>query len=344
MTPPPCLAGAMFHWMVAILLFISITVVVPVPLNMFKKTLIWARGIKYMALSKDLPKTCKETNFIPVGASTSGGRTRTVRVIFVRHGQSVWNSLFNSFGAMWPVRLISSLLKETWLFFTNPLDSLIFDSPLSPKGVSEAEGLSGFVKACPPSAIPHDTSNSLIICSNLRRAMATAAIGLAPRTAVTGERIVIDSCLQEGSRNVDALGLNNEKRKLVDTPIYRWKTALEQSTVFDPAFNDGNKSVKSNVNIRMTDFVRKVFGGGVGGGYAPPGKTNSDLTTIVVVGHSGYIRSFFRRFLPASSTHISKKCKLQTAGAVAFDLVMNTQSNEVYVEESTITLLHREFK
>ena len=334
----------MFHWMVVLLLLVSVSVVVPVPLNIIKKALTWARGLKYMALSKDLPKTCKETNFIAVGGKSTGGTTRVVRIVFIRHGQSVWNSLFNSFGPMWPVRVLSAMLTEAWFFLTNPLDSLIFDSPLSTKGVSEAEDLRQFVKGCSPKAIPHDTSNSLVICSNLRRAMATAAIGLGPRTGVTGERIVVDSCLQEGSRNVDALALNNEKSKLVSTPIYKWKTALEQSTVFDPAFNDGNKSVKSNVNIRMTDFVRRVFGGGPNGGYSPVGKTNADLTTLVVVGHSGYIRSFFRRFLPASSTHISKKCKLQTAGAVTFDLVMNTQTHEVYVDEATVTLLHREFK
>ena len=50
--------------------------------------------------------------------------------------------------------------------------------------------------------------SSVLTCSNLRRAMATAAGALSWRLAETGERIKMLSCTQEISRNVDTISIS----------------------------------------------------------------------------------------------------------------------------------------
>lgn len=52
------------------------------------------------------------------------------------------------------------------------------------------------------------TAGSIIISSNLRRALSTVAIGLKSRLQRTGERIVIHSTCQEISRNIDCMALS----------------------------------------------------------------------------------------------------------------------------------------
>lgn len=325
---------------------VACTVIIPVPLNIYKKGIIWAKGLKYTIVSKDLPKKFTGTNHIKMAIEppkTKGGK-RVVRLIFVRHGQSVWNSVVNSFGIMWPWRVVRTLFLETLYWLTDPWNSLLIDTPLSAKGVKEAGGLCAFVRGCNPADIPHDTKSSLIVCSNLRRAMATAAIGLGPRTKVTGERIIVDSTLQEGSRNIDAQSLNCFEQRLISSPVHIWKTAKEQSCVFDPKFNQGNKKLSSTVFTRMDDFVRHVFGGSQNGGYVPSsGGTNADVDTIIVVGHSGWFKSFFLRFLPETSTHVGRKKKMETSACVAVDLVRDEATGLVYIEESSIKPLFKGF-
>lgn len=320
--------------------------IVNVPLYTARRLIYWINAMKYTILSKDLPKKFAGTNYVKMEAPPpqSQGGKRVVRLIFVRHGQSCWNSVVNSFGIMWPYRVIRTILFETYYMLTDPWNSLLIDTPLSAKGVKEAGELCAFIRNVKATEIPHDAKDSLIVCSNLRRAMATAAIGLAPRTKVTGERIIIDSSLQEGSRNIDAQCFNTFKQKLISSPVHIWKTALAQSAVFDPKFNMGNKSNTSTVYLRMDDFVRHVFGGSQDGGYVPSaGGTNADVRTVVVVGHSGWFRSFFRRFLPESSTHISKIKKLETSACICVELIRDEATGLVYIEETSIRPIFKNF-
>eukprot|EP00758_Cryptobia_borreli_P009432 Tbor_TRINITY_DN5479_c0_g1::TRINITY_DN5479_c0_g1_i2::g.24710::m.24710 len=335
----------MFEFVILGLLIAVIISIVPIHYNVINKSCKWISGIKYMIFAKDLPKFTG-TNYIKMDCKPPkrDGSNRIIRVIFVRHGQSVWNSLFNKFGIMWPLRIIRSCVLETVHFLFHPYESLLIDSPLSVTGVKEATELSKWVSNCRSDQLPHDCSSSIIVCSNLRRAMATAAIGLSHRTKVTNERIVIDSALQEGSRNVDAQAFNVNVKKLVSSSVYKWETAIEQSKVFDPKHNYGNKTTDSTVYTRMDDFVKRVFGGHKDGSYVPAsGGENSNLDTIICVGHSGFIRCFFRRFLPEQSAHVSKTKKLQTAGVVSFDLVRNDTTGEVFIPEDSIKPLYRNF-
>lgn len=123
-----------------------------------------------------------------------------------RHGESDWNEVFNrGFGPSFPMRLLMAILRELRLAETP--DSVFIDSGLSPLGMQQARELMTFLEG---SADPTDNAgmhallrgdgraqeDSVVMSSNLRRALATAAIGLQRRLHLTGERVLIVSDLQ----------------------------------------------------------------------------------------------------------------------------------------------------
>jgi broad specificity phosphatase PhoE len=341
----------MFLWMVVALIVTVALIAAPAPRNVATKLLFYLRGMKYLVLSKDLPKKFSGSNFIRIdGAGTAeagnSDKKRVIKVVFVRHGQSVWNSLFNQFGLGWPIRMAKACLLEAWYWLAEPFQSVIIDSPLSAKGLAEAQDLASFVRGA-RSRLPFDPSTSVIVASNLRRAMETAIIGFGPRVSVTREKISICSSLQEGSRNIDAMSFSQEKGRLANTKVYNYDTALMLQTIFDASLNDGNKPLSSNVFLRQTEFVKQLFGmhasASASHSLSSPTFANKNLTEVVVVGHSGWFKCFFQRFLPASSTHVSKTKKMKNCSVVSFNLVRNESTSEVYIEEGSIEILYKGF-
>lgn len=333
----------------ALVVFVAI-LSAPATQNVWAKLKTYAGGAKYMVLCKDLPKKFSGSNQIRIAdapqSSSQSPSQRVIRIVFIRHGNSVWNALFNNFGLMWPWRVVKYWLGELYLYVTNPLDSYIIDSPLSPKGIREAEELQAYARSPVGAAkMSVDTSRSLIVCSNLRRAMATALIGLQPRLSLSRERIVMDSSLQEGSRNIDAQSFSTVKGRVAGSPVLNLDTAVLLHTSFDPSFNEGNKPLSSTVYKRMDAFVAHIFGSS---GYTPAaaavtGTTNADLDEVIVVGHSGWFRCFFKRFLPEASKHVAKTKKMKNCAAVAFNLVRNEVTNEVYIDEASLEVLFKGF-
>ena len=61
-----------------------------------------------------------------------------VRIIWIRHGESNWNEIFNkSPMLLMPVRLLRGMFTEALMV----ADSIFFDSPLCKEGVEQAESL-----------------------------------------------------------------------------------------------------------------------------------------------------------------------------------------------------------
>ncbi|EAN76944.1 Histidine phosphatase superfamily (branch 1), putative [Trypanosoma equiperdum] len=335
----------MFYLMVVALLVAVAIAVAPAAQALRMKLVTYFEGFFFMATANDLPAAFRGSNCLQVQVNSKSGSKRVIRLVFIRHGQSVWNSLFNSFDATWPVRAVKAMVNEAVYFFTNPFDSVIVDSPLSEKGRSEAQELARFVRSA-KGQVCFDASCSLIVCSNLRRAMETALVGMQPRIVSTGERIVVDSSLQEGSRNIDAQSLSTEPGKIVPCKMGELATPQLLGTAFDPHLNGGNRTAKRNVYDRMDEFVQHLFGGVKSNPYVPASGAesgNSALKEVIVVGHSGYFRCFFKRFLPSSSRHVAKTKKLKNCAVVSFDLVRNESTGEVYIEESTVSVLYKGF-
>jgi hypothetical protein len=110
-------------------------------------------------------------------------QTQRKRVYFLRHGESMWNEVFNRGLDIWIIwRFISCLMQE---FNLLPFpDSVFWDSPLSPLGIRQAVQLSAWIEHSHPNnqhaAILRGNSDtpSLVCVSNLRRAVSTVLTGL----------------------------------------------------------------------------------------------------------------------------------------------------------------------
>ena len=336
---------------------IVLSILTSIPANVGKKVMFYFFGILYMIQAKDAPsKYAKGNNFSPKskveGHHAEATKPVRVRVVFVRHGDSYWNSLINRFGLGWPIRAVKALLTEWYLFLTNASDSVIIDSPLSSTGKKQASELAEFVRKDAGKTVPCQPKNSVVVTSNLRRAMLTALVGLGPRVSTAREKIVMDSSLQEASRNIDALSFSVQKRAIAATPIgENSKTVLHLSN-FDPILNMGQKTLPTstcNVHTRIEAFVDHLLAGvdNVQSRTVPalrPSSGSGPLEEVIVVGHSLWFKTFFNRFLPAQSTHIGKKKKMMNCAMVSFDLVWDRNgSGDVSIDESTITPMFKNF-
>eukprot|EP00981_Chlorochromonas_danica_P009909 scaffold2913_cov181-Ochromonas_danica.AAC.3 len=153
-----------------------------------------------MALSKDNKGVGHKKNPDPDDLLTKTCTTKTI--IFIRHGESDWNHVFNK------------------------------DSPLNLEGIDQAVELRKFLedstslKGASDEVVNHirtlrgEGRSSIVVSSTLRRAVATTTVALWPRVERRHEKIHILSSLQEISRNVDTYSLSAAE-KLADLPFNR---------------------------------------------------------------------------------------------------------------------------
>lgn len=167
-----CGAVAVFVGMVAVDPKISNTVI-------FKAKLL-LRGLLQMVLCKDMkiktmPEAAMPSKLFVDGSTKRGYKKK--RIIFIRHGESEWNYMFNSgFGLGFPIRVIKGLIKECIVFSLK--DSVFLDSSLSARGYQQAKDLRKFLRESSRSG--QDTPSGdvsalvkgqgLLVTSNLRRA------------------------------------------------------------------------------------------------------------------------------------------------------------------------------
>jgi broad specificity phosphatase PhoE len=319
-------------WLIMVLIFIAaVGFFTDAPVHILGKATMYAKCIWHMIASSDVKKSKDQKPVVKQEAA----RGRRIKVVFVRHGESVWNSLFNKFGLGWPVRTSKAFIRETLLWFTNHKDSLFIDSPLSIEGINQGQSLGAFFSSRQGSELLH-SPQSVIVVSNLRRAMETASLGAAGRVGgEKQERIVIDNLLQEGTRNVDGASFC-ESKKLPASPMYGLETSTSVARTFDASHNDGNKSLSSNVNRRIDNFALRLFGECREGNAGYSTADGSEPQTVIAVGHSLWFRNFFNRFLPANSNHIAKKKKIENCGVVSFDIVSDKNTGELTIDENSI--------
>ena len=176
----------------------------------------WLQGITYMIMCKDT-RSIKKTSFTDAAVTDlddPGPKRKTV--LFMRHGESFWNEVFNrGFGPGFVYRLVFGALKEIQRMTYG--DSLFLDSPLSTEGEAQVNELCEFLRA----ELTHggkggvlSKSNELlqtmktdfkgckVVSSNLRRAMCTAAIALRDRLALSKEKIQIVPHLQVSTPSI----------------------------------------------------------------------------------------------------------------------------------------------
>lgn len=239
--------------------------------------------------------------------------------IFIRHGESDWNNVFNKgFGPSFLIRLFSAMFKELRLYpFTN---SVFIDSPLNMEGVKQAVELAEYVEKSEMNVDSKDPAfkylnilagndtqtSSVIVSSTLRRAIATTTLGLWPRVRKTGEPIMVLSSLQEMSRNVDTYAIS-AANSVADLPFDRIKPRcpnFDPAKAYDVTQNHGNKSRSFYGIKRLKAFNEWAF------------KRPEEV--IIIGGHSLWFKYYFQTYLPHSCTHEAKTKKITNSGAIAF--------------------------
>ena len=297
-------------------------------------------------------------------------------VILIRHGESTWNDTFNAgdrskliFILFFLPNMLYAVAMETYYFISGKdSESWFFDSPLSAKGVNQGEGLRKFLKKEKMrlgSAIGTNNNareeravkillavgeegdpSSHVVSSNLRRAISTAAIGLADRFVATTinqkqyskDDILLIPSLQEISRNPDALTILPPKGVAHPTWCDDIIAGLPSGTftsLIDTKFQTGNKSLDSNGLIRLHQFMADVF---------DSSKLPKD--TIIAAGHSLFYRSIFQVFLPRGMEHISKKKKLVNGGTVMVTLRearLSDGTKEYMIDPNSVVVVYGGF-
>jgi hypothetical protein len=235
------------------------------------------------------------------------------QVVFMRHGESKWNLVFNKgFGKDFPGRLGRALAEEARVVTT--LDSVFVDSPLSEEGCTQAKELKKFVEGGSGAlnGVLRGVEGESVLCaSNLRRALSTATIAMWDRLQRTQEKVHILSCLQEVTFNIDGVALAKPQGfpELCHEELEAFgmsSKTFQPERYYNASENDGDKPVNSHGIDRIREFCQWCF--------------ERDEPTIIAAGHSLYFRYFFDTFLPKSSAHEARRDKMENCAVISFTL------------------------
>ena len=329
--------------LLAAICLVKVWVLDGVAMNVLKKAKMLTMGIAHLALSRD--KGWSKSKLPDPAAVAAEGKT--VTLYFIRHGESEWNSIFNV-GIPAGVnlhklkiipRLIMALLRELILAVTK--DSIFFDSPLNADGIEQAMRLADTISSSrsKADAVLRSASakNSVVVVSNLRRAIETVFLCLRGRLIASGERVVMHSSLQEISRNIDTLALAQEGgTPAMPVLAAALGSSLDANACLQCARNDGNKPLLGNGLSRMEAFAAWCF--------------SQPKAIIIVGGHSLWFRSFFQTFLPRECTHdlanVAKTNKVQNCGIVSLKLSRGKVGGETWfrIEQDSIRAVQGGFE
>lgn len=288
-----------------------------------KKAMTFAEALVFMVFSKDSKGVGPKKNPDPDSYKTKPVRG-TKTIVFLRHGESDWNNVFNK---GFNLRMIKSLFTSLLWEFKHyaSVNSVFIDSPLNEEGIEQAVELSKFLVSKEATIVQPERvtkllkiirgdpgEKSLIVTSSLRRAVATTTLALWPRVDKNKEKIHLLSCLQEISRNIDTFQLS-PPQGIADLPFERLyphcggQANFSPLAVYDTSANFGNKTYAFYGAKRLQAFCEWAF-------------QQKDVDTIIVGGHSLWFKYFFQTYLPHHFNHDAKTKKLTNSGMVAFEL------------------------
>jgi broad specificity phosphatase PhoE len=319
-------------------------------------------AIHYLALCNDKkwkkppvdPESFFKENTNTTTQSQSQSHCDKKTIILVRHGESTWNDTFNkgdrstfSFLIHFIPGVFKSMAMEWYFFVTGKAqESWFYDSPLSEKGLSQAQALFRFLAEPMEYKTPKEQelikimlgeTPSQLLSSNLRRAISTMAVGFQARLQkkIKGDNIMVLSELQEISRNPDALTVLNGKGSEIKSA---WTDPPFLADIFkhqtDTSLHAGNKPVDSNGLKRMQAFCDLIFSESI------------QKDAVVVAGHSLWFRSFFQTYMPHTVEHIAKKKKMVNGACVGLVLMRVKTKDGTFqymIDPKSITVLYGGF-
>eukprot|EP00929_Paragymnodinium_shiwhaense_P008479 TRINITY_DN112435_c0_g1_i1.p1 TRINITY_DN112435_c0_g1~~TRINITY_DN112435_c0_g1_i1.p1 ORF type:complete len:439 (-),score=129.33 TRINITY_DN112435_c0_g1_i1:80-1396(-) len=330
--------------------YVLLIVVPLVALFCHAKLFLWLKGIFFFVLSSEKKGMSKAEDTANLVSAIKGADALESKIIiFVRHGESDWNQIFNKSKLLLLPRLILGLFTELTML-PSASNSVFIDSQLSEEGIDQARELRRFVDTCDPGEAEADDlrevlkalrgelpGQSVLVTSNLRRAVSTGLIGFYGRLRRTREKIIGLSQLQEMTRNVDTMALA-QKGCLPETS--RLKQVLgkefEASNCLDPRQMGGNKAIGRRAKASMDDFLQWCF--------------NRPESYIIVGGsHSLWVKNFLKVYLPKASKHHGKDQKMKNCAVVAMKLEKGVWKYKPLktgyrVDPTSITELHLGFE
>lgn len=352
-----------------------VSLVVSVALNpsaAFRKFQLLVTTIRYLLFCKDKKWKVPEQDanvdayFATDSAASSAGASSKApaierkTVIFVRHGESTWNDTFNrgdrgmfGFVLNFVPNLVKAIAAEWffWVILQASDESWFYDSPLSDKGLSQAQALQKFLqtdteysppneadlilrlrgdrgashnatgntngKAAAPGSTKEAAANSpaglssQLVSSNLRRALSTTIVGFQDRLAKNYDG---DNILVLSC--LQEISVNPDALSI--TPAH---------APVSPAFTDPRTLRHYYHKGDRIDTSKNAGNKAVSSnGYQRMQEFCSIVfedipkDTIIACGHSLWFKSFFQTYLPRDFDHISKRKKLVNGGTVGFTL------------------------
>ena len=290
--------------------------------KVLKKIEIFFNAMVFMVISTDSKGVGVKKNPDPDQLLNKERTTKTI--VFIRHGESDWNNVFNKgINFKFIINLIKTTFEEIKMFAS--LNSAFIDSPLNYEGIEQALELSRYIESESEKVSKSDVSyriilalagkltdgSSIIVSSCLRRAIATTTLGLWPRISKTNDKIHLLSSLQEISRNIDTYALS-PSNSIADLPFQRiiphcgGENNFNISKIYETTQNFGNKRRDFYGIKRLRAFGEWAM------------SQNEEI--IIVGGHSLWFKYFFQTYLPHSCEHDAKNKKITNSGVVSFTL------------------------
>lgn len=315
--------------------------------NVIRKALRWANSMMYMVLAKDTkgigakyqiagsegdPRALAKTDYCEASKKT---------IIFIRHGESDWNLIFNKGkNPMMLVRLFLAFVREWMGVFGR--DSPFLDSPLNDEGIDQAVELRAFIEADHQADSDRQreilqvlrgesgAASSIMVASNLRRAISTLTVAAWPRMVRANEKIHLLSYVQEISRNIDTCALSGIK-EVPELPFSRIQQHCPGAGPgnFNASMNLGSKSTKFTGKQRIEAFQKWCF--------------EQPQQYIIVGGHSLWFKYFFQLALPWDLQHRAKTDKMTNSGVVAFDLYKSNSGKQVCINPESLEVVYGGF-
>jgi len=196
------------------------------------------------------------------------------------------------------------------------------------------------------------SNNSIVVTSNLRRAISTAVIALWDRFGANAECVHILPCLQELGMNVDThtpileaqvpqvSNFEKSSKKLNVqklTEFYQNRLKVEQT--MDSFGKKSLRESSQDTQQRLNFFCDWAF-------KKNNNDTNKPYNTIIACGHSHWMRAFFKTFLPKDTQSMAGKRKLQNCGVVGFRMICHIapeNQRRYEIIERSITPIYRGF-
>lgn len=317
----------------------------------YYKLYFYLLAIAHFCFSSDLKLSQAATKPLHQTLSSANAfQHESKRVIYIRHGESEWNVIFNRpWNSSTLLHAIHAIFKE---FIAIPTCRSIFlDSPLSTTGVRQSLLLQKRICSIPAAANDYSTSSPLtllkclqtpsadtiVVTSNLKRSIQTALIASKERFLFCQEKLYVSSSLQEIGRNIDTLSLGelaHNSSDDIDTTSNCYKDSVSKysgrklsierkKTKLNWSWNYGNKAVFGCAEARMKQFLKWMF-------------TRREHI-VIVYGHSLWLQEFCKQYLTPGVDHPVKNLKLHNCEVVSF--VVGHHQGRYYIEPKSFLFL-----